>query len=182
VGRLSSEKNVETLLSAFSKLKSENTLAGNWGLIIVGDGPERQNLTKMVTDGNIPNVYFAGGKSWKEVPVFYALSSVFVLPSLSEPWGLVANEAMVCGLPVILSSRCGAAYDILDNGANGFMFDPLDVSELAGRLSYFVDNQDEIERMGANSQHIISGYTPLHAAEQMKQGIEETIKLKTSAY
>jgi glycosyltransferase involved in cell wall biosynthesis len=174
VGRLSSEKNLETLLSAFSKLKKQKAHAANWGLIIVGDGTERQTLTKMVTDGNIANVYFTGGKSWYEVPVFFALSNVFVLPSLSEPWGLVANEAMVCGLPVILSSRCGAAYDILDNGENGFMFDPQDVNDLVGRLSYFVDNPDEIERMGANSHRIISAYTALHAAQQMKLGIEET--------
>lgn len=175
VGRLSREKNIEALLSAFGKLKIENALAENWGLIIVGDGPDRQSLTQMVSDHNIMNVYFAGGKSWEEVPVFYAMSDVFVLPSLSEPWGLVVNEAMVCGLPVIVSDRCGAAHDVLEDGENGFVFNPLDIDELAGKLGYFVGNQKEIERMGTNSRNMISNYTPLHAAQQMKRGIEATI-------
>jgi glycosyltransferase involved in cell wall biosynthesis len=177
VGRLSREKNIDSLLSAYARVKKGNPRADDWGLIIVGEGPERQALTKMVADGNMANVYFTGGKSWEEVPAFYALSNVFVLPSLSEPWGLVVNEAMVCGLPVIVSNRCGAAYDILEHGENGFMFDPLDVNDLAGRLSYFVDNHDEIERMGSNSQRLIADFTPLHAAQQMKRGLEETILL-----
>ncbi|MGD0229337.1 MAG: glycosyltransferase [Syntrophorhabdales bacterium] len=172
VGRLSAEKNVDTLLLAFSRVKRGNTRADNWGLIIVGDGPERDRLNRLVSGLALKDVYFTGGQPWNKVPAYYALSDVFVLPSFSEPWGLVVNEAMVCGLPVVVSDRCGAAYDLVMDGENGFVFDPADVDTLFGRLSYFLDASEELDRMGARSREIISGFTPLHAAQQMQEGLQ----------
>jgi len=172
VGRLSGEKNIGCLLSAFARVKEENTHAADWGLLIVGAGPELPSLQQFVSDRQVPDVCFVGGQSWDTVPRFYALSSVFVLPSLSEPWGLVVNEAMVCGLPVIVSMKCGAAYDIVHEGENGFTFDPLDSDALARHLVYFLDNPGELARMGENSRRIIASYTPQHAAEQMLNGLK----------
>ena len=172
VGRLSEEKNIVTLLSAFARVKRENAQAHDWGLILVGDGPEKLSLQQEVADLQIPDVFFVGGKAWGEVPRYYALSNVFILPSVSEPWGLVVNEAMVCGLPVIVSNNCGAAYDIVLNGENGFTFDPLDETDLAHKMALFMDSPLEIERMGGNSRKIIADYSPLHAAEQMLRGLK----------
>jgi glycosyltransferase involved in cell wall biosynthesis len=173
VGRLSKEKNITTLLDAFCKVKRNNKQASKWGLIIIGDGPEKQVLQQKVTDLQIADVSFVGGLAWGSVPNYYALSDVFVLPSMSEPWGLVVNEAMVCGLPVIVSNRCGAAYDIVRDGENGFTFEPHDVEVLAQKLAFFMDNPEEIERMGKNSRNIIADYSPQHAAEQMLQGLKK---------
>lgn len=170
VGRVSKEKNIDVLLSAFGNLKMES-VSSEWGLIVVGDGPERPHLEQTVSEMNIRDVYFTGGQSWTDVVSFYALGNVFVLPSLSEPWGLVVNEAMVCGLPVIVSNRCGAAYDLVMDGENGFIFDPENIDDLYARL-LFVRNPQELARMGVKSDEIISQYNPRHAAEQMLEGVQ----------
>jgi glycosyltransferase involved in cell wall biosynthesis len=175
VGRLSKEKNIETLLLAFNKVIKEHPLADHWGVIIVGSGPDKEQLQRIADDNNIPNVYFVGGHSWTEVIKYYAISDVLVLPSLSEPWGLVVNEAMICRQPVLVSDRCGAAHDLVNNGENGFTFNPLDVEDLSNKLAYFLDNPKELERMGSNAMKIISGYTPRLAAEQMLNGLKKVI-------
>jgi glycosyltransferase involved in cell wall biosynthesis len=172
VGRLSAEKNVDTLLLAFGRVKRGNTHGDSWGLIIVGDGPEKDRLRRLASGQAVEDVHFVGGQPWKRVPTYYALSNVLVLPSFSEPWGLVVNEAMVCGLPVVVSDRCGAACDLVRDGENGFVFDARDVAALSDRLSYYVDAPQESGRMGARSREIISGYTPLHAARQMREGLQ----------
>ena len=172
VGRLSNEKNIERMLLAFDKLKKNHALADSWGLIIVGAGPEKDHLQRIIAVHGIPNVYFVGGHSWTNVVKYYAISNVFVLPSLSEPWGLVVNEAMICGLPVIVSNRCGAAYDLVIQGENGFTFDPQDTEALTRHLVYFLDNPEALARMGDRSKHIITDYTPERAAKQMYEGLK----------
>ena len=152
-------------------LKSSNLLAQDWGLILVGDGPQRQELTALCAELDANDVYFAGGKSWREVPEFYALADVFVLPSKSEPWGLVVNEAMVCGLPVLVSNHCGSAYDLVQEGRNGFTFDPFNEQELLEKLSYFVTNSKQLATMGTRSREIITKFSPRNAALQMFKGI-----------
>lgn len=171
VGRLSKEKNLMCLLTAFKAFKQNNIAAREWGLIIVGDGPERAFLSSWVLYNKVNDVCFVGGKSWREVPVYFTLSDVLVLPSLSECWGLVVNEAMVCGLPVIVSNKCGAAFDLVHEKMNGFTFNPLDVNELEERLSYFANNKTAIPRMSQHSLDIISSYSPEVAAKQILNGI-----------
>jgi len=171
VGRLSKEKNVETLIKAFRLLKDSIIESKDWGLILVGDGERKEYLINLVKDLNARDVFFVGGKSWKEVPIYYALSDVFVLPSISEPWGLVVNEAMVCELPVIVSYRAGAAYDLVREGENGFVFDPFNEQDLLEKMSFFVKNPDKIKEMGKCSKKIIAEYTPENAAYQMFKGI-----------
>lgn len=171
-GRLVNIKNVSRLISAFHALKKSNPTSSNWGLIIVGDGPEKINLIKQCEHLGVADVNFFGGKSWREIPEFLALSDVLILPSISEPWGLVVNEAMVCGLPVIVSRVCGAADDIVLDGSNGFVFDPLNVHELQEKMDYFVNNPNEISRMGNRSVQIINNYSPVVAANQMINGIK----------
>jgi len=167
VGRLSHEKNINRLMVAFAHVKRSVIAAGEWGLIIVGDGPLRQQLQAATTSDTV----FVGGKSWREVPEYYALADVCVLPSTSEPWGLVVNEAMVCGLPVIVSDRCGSAPDLVVDGENGFTFDPYSEAELVERMRYFVEHPERIGEMGAESLRIISNYTPESSARQMYAGL-----------
>ena len=167
VGRLSREKNIELLLSAYARLKRSGSAADEWGLIVVGDGPLRQSLEALKTADTV----FVGGKSWREVPEYYALADVFILPSTSETWGLVVNEAMICGLPVIVSNRCGSAHDLVIEGKNGFSFDPYSEDELLDRMRSFIEHPNCIREMGFCSQKIIRDYTPLNAARQMHDGL-----------
>lgn len=175
VGRLSPEKNVGSLVRAFNKLKEGDLTATDWGLLLVGDGPQRLELTNLCTKLKVTDVHFIGGKKWQEVSEFYAVCDVMVLPSTSEPWGLVVNEAMVCGLPVLVSDRCGAAYDLVKEDENGFIFDPFNVEELAELMKYFVVNSERIAEMGKRSVEIVAEYTPERAAQQMYAGIEQVL-------
>lgn len=179
VGRLSPEKNVKLLIKAFAEIKNKLERAINWGLIIVGDGPLRTELEKLaLTLGVKDSIFFVGGKFWKDVIKFYAVSDVFILPSISEPWGLVVNEAMVCGLPVIVSRRAGSYYDLVKEGENGFGFDPYNQEELEEIMRKFVNNEVDIKAMGENSKDIIKEYTPENAAKQMFKGIKEILRNK----
>ncbi|MGC8979482.1 glycosyltransferase family 4 protein [Caldisericum sp.] len=179
VGRLSPEKNLITLLKAFDNIIKNEKESKDWGLIIVGDGPQRKELEEFVEKYNLKNyVFFVGGKSWKEVVEYYTLADVFILPSLSEPWGLVVNEAMICGLPVIVSKSAGSYWDLLKEGINGFGFDPLNQKELENIMLKFISGEVNMKKMGEASKEIIKEYTPENAARQMLKGIEKVLELK----
>lgn len=163
VGRLAPEKNLELLVSTFLKVSTKD--ATPWGLILVGEGPSRPSLEKIAADH--PHIHFAGGHPWYKVPEWLAQSDVLVLPSKSEPWGLVVNEAMVCGMPVIVSNKCGCVRDIVKNGENGFTFRPGSEKELETALTYFIENPEKIDDMGARSRRIIEPFAAKQVAIEM---------------
>jgi glycosyltransferase involved in cell wall biosynthesis len=174
VGRLSVEKNIETLIKAFAELGGLQQFA-DWGVLVVGDGPARQDLEKLSEQLMPGRVQFLGSVPWDEVPKFFACADLFVLPSLSEPWGLVVNEAMVCGLPVVVSKNCGAACDLIDEGRNGFSFDPTSVEELTGALRKLMQSEDLRREFGRRGRQIVAAYTPEAAASQMLHGIDQLL-------
>lgn len=165
VGRLAAEKNLPMLVQAFVAATSGLAQGKDWQLMFVGDGPEATAL-KALTQSH-PNITFAGGMPWYEVPRKLAESDVFVLPSKSEPWGLVVNEAMVCEMPVIVSAACGCAEDLVQHSKNGFTFDPHQVSELENALRYFILNPDQISKMGQVSKALIKPFSSKIVAGEM---------------
>ncbi|MGX7689275.1 glycosyltransferase family 4 protein [Flectobacillus roseus] len=176
VGRLIPFKNLSSLLHAFGEIKSQ--FSKDWGLIILGDGEERANLENLVNEKNIENVSFFPGVGWMEVPNYLALADILVLPSYSEPWGLVVNEAMACGMPVIVSENCGCAADIVKDGVNGFTFNPYDINRLKEILVSVMDNGNvtQLEKMGKESERIIAEYTPQSVAKDMYRGFLKCLK------
>ena len=159
VGRLAEEKNVMGLLRSWIAYREEG---GTWPLLLVGDGPERKGL-EIAADasGFGDDVLFPGLKSSRELLPFYAHAGCFVLPSTREPWGLVVNEAMASGLPVLVSDRCGCAADLVLTGLNGYVFDPLDEPALTAKLHSFSALSDEqLSRMGRYSSELIRAYSP----------------------
>jgi glycosyltransferase involved in cell wall biosynthesis len=96
------------------------------------------HLAPLATSGparrSSPTVYFPGFHQIEELPRFYAHAGCFIHPALEEPWGLVINEAMACGLPILSSNNVGAAEELVDDGVNGWKFDPTDVEEMAGLM------------------------------------------------
>lgn len=119
VGRLAKEKNVSLLIEAFSEMRKENN---SIALVIVGDGPERNELEDLVRSNDVPDITFAGYKIFPDNVMYYKLSDILVLPSSHEPWGLVVNEAMIMGIPVIVSDAVGCRKDIVVNEENGLIF------------------------------------------------------------
>ncbi|MCF0069015.1 glycosyltransferase [Dyadobacter sp. CY261] len=166
VGRLAPEKNLPTLIRAFANVVKYS--GSNWELLIVGDGPERSALERLTAEQGITDrVIFAGGFPWYQVPVWLAKSDVLVLPSQSEPWGLVVNEAMVCGMPVIVSKTCGCAADLVRDGLNGFTFDHSQQADLEKHLGFFIQNPDQIIGMGIESLKLVAPFASGPVAIQM---------------
>jgi glycosyltransferase involved in cell wall biosynthesis len=149
----------------------------------VGDGPQREELVKTARRLDLENVVWPGFRQVDELPVYYALSSAFVLPSTSEPWGLVVNEAMASGLPVLVSNRCGSAPDLVAEGENGYTFDPYDIEELKDRMLVLSGN-DEVKRyaMSEASLSIIVNYTAEVWVANLTDCIRQTLSRKRVKY
>ena len=159
VGRLAAEKNVDALLQSWLRYREEG---GAWPLVLVGDGPEAAALKEAASASPYgAHVLFPGLKSSGELLPFYAFAGCFVLPSTREPWGLVVNEAMAAGLPVLVSTRCGCAPNLVMEGFNGFTFDPANVATLT-YLLHRVQSlaPEQHKRMSEASRTIIGDYSP----------------------
>jgi glycosyltransferase involved in cell wall biosynthesis len=166
VGRLVPKKGLPVLFEAFRQLKSNDV-----GLVVVGDGPKRTEYERICQTGGIGPVVFAGFQQREQLPFYYGIADIFVLPSLSEPWGLVLNEALSCGLPVIASSIAGAAYDLVLDGINGYRFEPGNATQLACLLDQLLQDEATRQRMGRKSREIIQFHTPARSALGFVQAI-----------
>lgn len=167
VGRLIAPKNLLLLLGAFQKLPKNH----DWGLILLGEGEQKADLVQFCEQNQLQHVSFLAGVTWHQVPHYLALADVFVLPSISEPWGLVVNEALVCGLPVVVSANCGCVEDLIKDGKNGFVFNPNQVNELTQKMRFFVENTAQIEAMKKISQELVAPFATKNVAAEMLQGI-----------
>lgn len=171
VGRLIDYKNLFHFLEAFAM--AQNSSHQDWGVIILGDGELKNDLQNFVLEKNIKKISFQKGVSWQQVPKYLALSDVLVLPSYSEPWGLVVNEAMACGMPILVSEKCGCAIDLVQNGENGFTFPPENLEELSNLLLKFMAlNKIDLRRMGKISEQIIQIYSPENVGREMYKGFK----------
>ena len=158
VGRLAPEKNIESLLREWTSYREAG---GSWPLVLVGDGASAEGLRSAVAASlYASDVHFAGHKGYLDLALYYAFAACFVLPSTREPWGLVVNEAMAAGLPVIVSDRCGCAADLVKPNQNGFLFDPHRSGSLAVCLMEMELAGDSLrESMGNTSRTVISNYS-----------------------
>lgn len=171
VGRLIEAKNLPMLLHSFAEAAKQSKNGADWGVILLGDGVEKSNLIQQInTLALADQVILLPGRPWFRVPEVLALANVLVLPSRSEPWGLVVNEAMACGLPVLVSDRCGCAVDLVQNGQNGFIFDPDQPAQLIHHLVQFMDNSVDANQMGQAAKQFIAPYAPDMVAREMLDG------------
>lgn len=161
VGKLIERKQPEMLLSAF--LRATNP--GDATLLFVGDGTLRSDLEKQVNrSGRDEDVEFAGFVNYSELPKYYEISDVFTLPSREENWGLVVNEAMNFGLPVIATTSVGAVDDLVDE-TNGWVIQPNDEAALTQILSELIDSRPTLKRMGQESLSRIQKWGIQEAAD-----------------
>lgn len=154
VGRLSPEKNLDSLLAGYAAYRQQG---GDWRLRIVGDGPEAGRLRERLR--SIPDSDLAGWVGYDELPGVLQSSTALVLPSRYEPWGLVVNEAMAAGLPVLVSKSCGCWPELCLDGNNGFTIDPerpTSITQAMRRLSEL--SPQTLAEMGNASSQIIGAF------------------------
>jgi glycosyltransferase involved in cell wall biosynthesis len=187
--RFVERKNLIRLVQAFAAVpRSDGSPQGAAvDLCLVGDGPERVALQSTCqalglpvveaapwdVEGQVtsaftsPRVFLPGFRQIEELPRFYAHACCFVHPAISEPWGLVINEAMACGLPVLCSANCGAAEELVIDSINGFSFDPLDTVSISRVLRSFLNLPPEQKAaMGEASSELIEQRYPTSAFGQ----------------
>jgi 1,2-diacylglycerol 3-alpha-glucosyltransferase len=153
--RFVEKKNLPRLLEAYARYR---VLAKSqaWDLLLLGDGPLRTVLSSRLSALGLNGcVHLPGFKQYEELPDYYGSASAFVHASTTEQWGLVVNEAMASGLPVLISNRCGCAPELVQEGVNGFTFDPWDVELIAQRMLQLSSLQIEaLAKMGEASRRI----------------------------
>lgn len=153
--KFTGRKRALDLLEAFKTIL--NTMQPKPYLLFIGDGEMRHDLENRIKQLCLENdVLVLGFKNQGELPCYYDLCDVFVLPSLHEPWGLVINEAMNAGRAVIASDQVGSAYDLISQEKNGFIFKAGDIQELASALTKVLFDAAHCQKMGKASLDLIS--------------------------
>lgn len=148
VGRLAPEKGVDVLLEAAHGLDAD--------VVIAGSGPEDERLRAAAP----ANVRFVGNVDRDELPAWYAAADVFCLPSRSEPWGMPLNEGATAGLPLVATESVGAAWDLIEDGRNGFRVPVGDPGALREALRDVLGNAAFRSAAAARSRELSARFTP----------------------
>ena len=179
--RFVEKKNLPTLIRSYARYRQlarntdnrqQTTDNRPWDLVLLGDGPLRETLNSQLSTLSLQHsVLLPGFKQYEELPVYYGLANAFVHASRTEQWGLVVNEAIASGLPVIVSNRCGCMPELVEG--NGFTFDPNNEHELASRLFEMASlSDDEHKRFEDASRRIAANFGPERFGEGLKRAAE----------
>jgi glycosyltransferase involved in cell wall biosynthesis len=161
-------KGPSDLLDAFARANMPNAY-----LAFAGDGPERAKLARKAVElGIAERVRFLGFLNQSQLPSAYCTAEVFVLPSLFEPFGLVVNEAMLCGLPVVVSDRVGARFDLVRDGENGYVYPAGNVEALAAILCEILGDAEKRATMGAAARRRMETWSPREYTEGMVRAVQ----------
>lgn len=152
-------KRPHDLLEAYIRLSPDGVTEPSPHLLFIGDGEERPRLEARARRLGWSTVKFQGFQNQTQLPRYYDLCDVFVLPSEYEPWGLVVNEAMNAGKPLIISDHVGAGPDLVRDGTNGFVVPVGDVAGLADRLKRLTTDPELARRMGRESRRRIAEWS-----------------------
>ena len=168
LGRLDDEKRIHILLQAVAKLTEHPNVI----VELVGDGGERENLSRLATDlGIADRVIFTGHISDQDLPAAYERCTAFVMPSIAELQSIATMEAMASGRPVIAADAMALPH-LVHDGDNGYLFPPDDSDALADRLKLILNaDQQELNRLSENSLHLIQSHD-----------IERTIRIFENLY
>jgi 1,2-diacylglycerol 3-alpha-glucosyltransferase len=174
--RFIEKKNLFRLLQAYARYH-EQAKAEAWKIVLVGDGPLKPQLHNLVAELKLENsVLLPGFKQYHELPVYFGLAGAFVHASTTEQWGLVVNEAMAAGRPVLVSDRCGCAADLVQNGVNGFQFNPDKTGELAALLQKVSMPDFPLASFGTASRKIVSAWGPERFATGLRDAVAVALK------
>jgi 1,2-diacylglycerol 3-alpha-glucosyltransferase len=164
VCRFAPEKNLIRLIRAFSRYREQCDLRAAWDLVLCGDGPSASEVEAAITQSGCDRwIHRPGFLQADAVSRYYAHAAAFVLPSLSEPWGLVVNEAAASGLPLLVSSRAGCSATFVPELARttGSRFNPTDIEEIATKLAWMTATcAEDRQMMGLRAAEIVSSWGP----------------------
>ena len=155
VGRLIPLKGADVLVAAVGGAQRESSVTIR--LLLTGEGPEYQNLGALAAREGV-NLTMTGQVEGDELIAVYVAADIFALLSRRETWGIVVNEAMACGLPLVLSSAVGAAGDLLEQGRNGMLVEPGDESGAAAAIAALAGDADTRAAFGLRSRCLVGDW------------------------
>jgi glycosyltransferase involved in cell wall biosynthesis len=154
--KLQTRKLCDQLIEAYARLSPGPGIAPRPYLVIVGDGEQRAELERQAAATGFDSIRFCGFRNQSELPRFFDLCNVFVLPSRHEPWGLIVNEVMAAARPCIVSDDVGAAADLIEDGVNGCVYPVGSVDGLEHALRRVLDQDGKARAMGVRAFKKIS--------------------------
>lgn len=165
-GQLIARKGVDTLIRAFLHIVP---MYSNVELEIMGDGPEKERLQRMIPNKHQNKIIFSGFIPFEQRIRHFQNADVLIHPARHEGWGVVIQEAMAAGLPVISTQETEAAVTLIQEGRNGFLVPINDVETLYQRIRWFVEHPDQINIFGQHAREDVAQYTPEWGAERLLQ-------------
>jgi glycosyltransferase involved in cell wall biosynthesis len=158
------KKNLPRLVRAFAAYRAAAG-TGAWDLVLLGDGPEKPDVLRLIDELKLGSaVHLPGFKPFADLPIYYGLAGALVHASTTEQWGLVVNEAMAAGLPVIVSRSCGCAPDLVTDELTGFTFDPYDEAALTRLLLAVASPTFDRAAMGRAARARVAAWGPARFA------------------
>jgi glycosyltransferase involved in cell wall biosynthesis len=180
--KLQARKHCNDLVEAYARyLKQVANQESPWFrpyLLIVGDGAERAALEQQVTAAGLTDVRFCGFRNQSEMPRFFDVATVFVLPSRHEPWGLIVNEVMNAGCPVIVSNDVGCQPDLVRDGVEGCVYPVRDVAALTAALARVLATPETAARLGQNALATINRWSFEEDIEGLRRAIRHLTGLR----
>jgi glycosyltransferase involved in cell wall biosynthesis len=162
-------KNPDCLIRAAARLRDDGVPVS---ILMVGTGEMADELQALVHQLQLDHVVFTGFVNQAELPEIYVISDVFVLPSANEPWGLIVNEAMCAGLPIVASAEIGCVSDLVKDGVNGAHVEAGNVESLANALKRIVSDDALRQQMGNASIKIIEKWSYAQCEAGWRRALE----------
>lgn len=170
VGSLIERKGVDLLLKALAKVRC------GYSLYLAGEGEEKDALTKLAEDLQMAdNIHFLGQLDREDLLKHYADSDLFVLPTREDCFALVILEAICAGLPIVCSKYADGAYDLIEEGKNGFVVDPYDEAGFGKYIENVLSNEELRKNMQKQSAEIVEKFRFANIARGYMEAIEECV-------
>jgi 1,2-diacylglycerol 3-alpha-glucosyltransferase len=178
INRFVKKKNLPFLLSAYAAYRQIAGLDA-WDLVLCGDGELRLQIEEQITIQGIKDyVHLPGFLQQEQLLPYFAHANCFIHTSTQEQWGLVVNEAMAAGLPVLVSQRCGCFEDLVIEGVNGFGFDPENSQQLTDLMLKMSSKDIDLKSMSQAALAHIEKFSPDYFAQGLTQAVDYAIASK----
>jgi glycosyltransferase involved in cell wall biosynthesis len=175
VGQLIPRKGVVPFAKALAAVAATSKRRICWS--IAGRGPQQPDLLAIQWPENV-RLELLGSKPYQELPQYYEQADVFVMPSLSDEWGLVVNEAMASGLPVLGCTGAQSVEELVKSGESGWTYEPGDDAALRTRLATLLStSQDDLVRMGQEARRTAMEISDDFAASVIVGGIKRVLAM-----
>jgi glycosyltransferase involved in cell wall biosynthesis len=169
ISKFMRRKHPDHLVEAARRLAAEGLA---FDLVLAGNGEMQAELERLASD--LPNVVMPGFVNQQEMPTILAACDIFVLPAEDEPWGLIVNEAMCAGLPVVVSSEVGCVADLVKDGWNGHTFEARDIDGLTNALRPIISDPSQRKAMSARSRELIDNWSYQECLAGLREAVART--------